>query len=103
MARPNMRAALALKPGPTASPRDVSSLLARATDDDLLYVAIALAKQKAVTTDEFLAAVGLNFELLKKRSQAARKRRPLPRIVPFPGGRGLSSETQITPLFQFGF
>ena len=77
--------------------------MARSSDDDLLYLAIALARQKAVTTDEFLAAVGLNFELLKKRSQAARRRRPLPRVVPFPGRRGVSPEAQITPLSQFGF
>lgn len=103
MARRSIGAALALKPAPGTRGDDFSSMLGRLTDDDLLYLAVALAKQKAVNTNEFLAAVGLNFELLKKRSRAARKRQQSPRLVFLSARGGVSRKAQLTPLFEFGF
>lgn len=101
MVRRGISGALALKLDPEA-PDDFSSTLGRLNDDDLLYLAISMAKQKAVNTEEFLADVGMNFQLLKKRSQAAR-RRSSRRLVSLFARGGPSPEAQLTPLFEFGF
>lgn len=103
MVRRSIGAAAALKREPCTPGDDFSSMLGRLTDDDLLYLAVALAKQKAVDTDQFLAAVGLNFELLKKRSRAARKRQQSLRLVSLSAPSGVSRKAQLTPLFEFGF
>jgi hypothetical protein len=102
MVRRGISAALALKLDPATPEDDLPSTLRRLNDDDLLYLAISMAKQKAVNTEEFLAYVGVNFELLKKRRGAARKQSS-PRVVPLSRRGGTSPEAQLTPLFAFGF
>jgi hypothetical protein len=71
-----------LSPDPGTPEDDLSPILARMGDNDLLYLAVSLAKQKAVRTEEFLTDVALNFEILKRRRRGG----PRLKVVAARGG-----------------